>query len=129
MTLLKNILLALTSIILGVILIPSGIFYALIFFIFRLDKEITLKYFERLFLYIAISIDMIGNFACAILFNSFLLKKNESRYRFGKVGETISSALGKNVIEGNLSIVGVVLNGLLNLFEKDHSIKSIVDNK
>lgn len=83
------------------------------------------KYLTRLFFYMAVSIDKVGNYACAVLFNLTLIIKNEKAYRFGKEGQTISSALGHNVLSNNLSKLGILLNRLLNLFEKDHAIKAV----
>lgn len=73
----------------------------------------------------ALCIDMIGNYSCAILFNLTLIKKNERAYRFGKERETISYALGKNVMANNLTWLGRMLNKILDFFEKDHSILTV----
>lgn len=125
MELLKNILLALVATVLATILIPIGLVSAIIFLIVKQRANLTEKYFNRVFLYLAISIDIWGNFVMAPLFNVVLIKKNSSCYRFGKEGETISSSLGKNVVANNLTIIGKGLNKILDIFEKDHSIKSI----
>lgn len=126
MKLLNNIILAIVALVLGIILMPTGIFYAVMFLIFRIDKELTIKYFERLFMGIALSIDELGNFTCAVLFNHILLKDNYCEYRFGKRDSTISSSLGVNLLNNNLNTIGLLLAKLLDLFEKDHCIKSIV---
>lgn len=128
MELLKNILLALVAVGLAVVLIPIGLITAIVFLITRLDSNLTFKYFNRVFLYLALSIDIWSNFVMAPLFNMILLKRNSCYYRFGKEHETISSALGKNVLGNNLTIIGKGLNKLLDLFEKDHSIKAVTNN-
>ena len=125
MELLKNISLALVATVLATILIPIGLVSAIIFLIIKQRSSLTEKYFNRVFLYLAISIDIWGNFVMAPLFNTILIKRNSSCYRFGKEGETISSSLGKNVVANNLTIIGKGLNKILDIFEKDHSIKSI----
>jgi hypothetical protein len=57
------------------------------------------------------------------LFNDILIKKGG--HKFGNPDETISSVLGKNFLKGKLSLMGKGLNWILNLIEKDHSIKAI----
>lgn len=106
-------------------LIPAGVIFALIYFIIKGNWSDLNKYFSRVFKYGAKIIDIFGNYACAVLFNVCLLKKNESIYRFGKEHETISSALGKNLKLDNLNKLGLILNVILNTIDKDHSIKSI----
>jgi len=59
------------------------------------------------------------------ILNNLLIRENGTR--FGK-DETISSVIGKNVLTNTLSPVGNLLNLLLNIYEKDHSIKSIKRN-
>lgn len=125
MKLIQNLLLALVALMLSFLLIPLGIIFAIIFCVFKLDDEIALKYFERLFLYIALSIDKVGNFACAILFNTCLIKNSDRKYRFGKENQTISFVMGKNLEADNLTFVGKILNDILNLFEKDHVVKTV----
>lgn len=125
MKLLNSFILAVVALILAIILIPIGLIVATIFLIFKLDSTLTVKYFSRVFINLALAIDVWANFVMAPMFNMLLLKRNKSCYRFGKVGETISSSLGKNVLANNLSFLGRALNKLLDFFEKDHSIKSI----
>lgn len=127
MKIIKDFFLFILAVSLATVLIPIGVLFAIFYFIFQWDKENAIKYFNRFFKYAAISIDQIGNFACAVLFNILLIKSNERMYRFGKENETISSALGKNVKADNLTILGILLNMVLNLFERNHSLKSIQD--
>lgn len=121
----KSIILAILASCLSAIIMPTGIVVAFWFMIVRFDKNISIKYLDRLFFNIAISLDILGNFVCAILFNLTLIKNNQSAYRFGKEGETISSSLGKNLLAGNLTLIGRALNSVLNLLDRNHSIKSI----
>lgn len=76
-------------------------------------------YFKSL----AVDIDIMGNRAFRTLWNKTLVKGNY--YRFGKVGETISSALGKNQIRGTLSTTGRFLAWLLDRMDKNHCRNSI----
>lgn len=71
----------------------------------------------------AISIDKLGGSVGSYFFNVLLIKPNS--YLFGNDKETISSVLGKNEKTNNLTLVGKILNLLLNALEKEHSKKSI----
>jgi len=75
----------------------------------------------------ALDIDIMSNRAFRALWNATLVQKNKDYYQFGKIGETISSALGKNERLGTLSKTGKTLDWILNLIEKDHCKKSIND--
>ena len=73
---------------------------------------------------LALWLDQIGNAVCRDLFNRLLIEKDW--YKFGKVQETISSVLGKNQMLDTLSLWGRILVSILELFEGDHCLKSIV---
>lgn len=73
----------------------------------------------------AINIDKFGNQEFKTLFNLIFIKKEG--YKFGNPNETISSTLGKNEKDNTLSSVGKGLVWLLNLIDKDHCKKSIVE--
>lgn len=73
---------------------------------------------------LALGLDQIGNAVCRDLFNRLLIE--EDSYKFGKVQETISSVLGKNQLLDKLSLTGRALVVLLELFEEEHCIKSII---
>jgi len=72
---------------------------------------------------LAIAIDQYGNGLCSYLFNQILIKKGG--HQFGNIDETISSVLGKNKLFDTLTWLGKFVDKILDLFEKDHSIKSI----
>lgn len=55
--------------------------------------------------------------------NVFLIKENG--YQFGRLKETISSALGKNERDGTLTKLGKKIVWLLDVIEKDHCKNSI----
>lgn len=76
---------------------------------------------------VAVSIDQLGNVVCKDLFDVTLIKKQG--YRFGNPDETISGVLGKNQKLNTLTFTGKVLNSILSLIEKDHSIKSIEEDE
>lgn len=72
----------------------------------------------------ALGLDQIGNAVCRDMFNRLLIEQDG--YKFGKVQETISSVLGKNQMLDTLSLWGRILVSILELFEGDHCLKSIV---
>lgn len=74
---------------------------------------------------LALDIDIMGNRAFRTLWNNTLVKQNKNYYRFGKIGETISSALGKNQIRGTLSTTGRFLAWTLDRMDKNHCRNSI----
>lgn len=129
MQLLKNFSLLIAAVVLAPVLIPIGVITAFVFSAWRLDYGMFYKYLTRLFFYTAFCLDKIGNYACAVLFNLTLIKSSEKSYRFGKVGETISYSIGKNLIADNLTIAGKCLNSILDFFEKDHSILTVKKGK
>ena len=73
---------------------------------------------------LALGLDQIGNAVCRDMFNRLLIEQDG--YKFGKVQETISSVLGKNQLLDKLSLTGQALVVLLELFEEDHCLKSII---
>lgn len=72
---------------------------------------------------LAIAKDQYGNALGKYLFNQLLIKKEG--YKFGNIDETISSVIGKNKLKSTLTMVGKIIDKILNSIEKDHSIKSI----
>lgn len=70
---------------------------------------------QRFFFQGAIDIDKFGNHNFRVLFNVILKKKGG--YGFGRINETISSALGKNQRDGTLSWVGIVVMYILWAFD------------
>ena len=71
----------------------------------------------------ALSIDIWANREFRTLWNSKL--KIETGYEFGVIGETISSALGKNQRDGTLTITGKTLVAILDFLDENHCEKSI----
>ena len=71
----------------------------------------------------ALSIDIWGNREFRTLWNSRLII--EGGYQFGREGETISSALGKNMLMGTLTKEGNKLANILDKIDTKHCIKSM----
>lgn len=120
-----GILLYILSIILSLILLPVGIIFGLIQAIYKKKFFKTgLPNIDKKCLRLATGVDIFGNVACVELFNAVLITK-QSKYKFGKHGETISEVIGYNLVCGTLTKTGRILNSVLNFFEKDHALKSI----
>ena len=130
--LIKSLVLFWVAGILSVILLPLGIIWTVGEILVRIftseQKKSALAksiWFLTATLHsLALWLDQIGNAVCRDLFNRLLIEKDW--YKFGKVQETISSVLGKNQMLDTLSLWGRILVSILELFEGDHCLKSIV---
>jgi len=69
---------------------------------------------------------MLTNFNYASILNNVLISKDG--YKFGNSLETVSSVLGKNQLNNTLSPFGMMLISLMDIFDKDHAIKSVKFN-
>jgi hypothetical protein len=106
----QKLLLFYIAIILCVVIFPLGV---LVRMFYRNVGEYLLR--------ILISIDQMGNVVCDKLFDLTLVKG----HYFGNEDETISSAIGRAKLNNDLTFTGKILDSILNLFENNHSIKSI----
>ena len=117
---------------LSVVLLPLGIIWTVGEIIVRIFSSSQKKsaftksiWFLTATLHsLALWLDQIGNAVCRDMFNRLLIEQDG--YKFGKVQETISSVLGKNQLLDKLSLTGRALVVLLELFEEDHCLKSII---
>ena len=119
-----NLILVAIAIALSFILFPVGLTVGVIKSFLNRKWYKGIFYLSQNFRAIAVSIDQLGNVVCSDLFNMTLITK-DSKYLFGNPDETISSVLGKNKLRNTLSKTGIILTKILNVFEKNHSIKSI----
>ena len=71
----------------------------------------------------ALSIDIWANFEFRTLWNDKL--KIDGGYEFGRIGETISSALGKNQRDKTLTTTGKILVFILDFLDENHCEESI----
>ncbi len=122
MKLLKNILLVLLGILLFVVLAPIGLLTTIILLFIKDARERYSTPASYAYA-IAFCIDLLGNVVCGDLLNITLIKKGG--YKFGRAGETISSALGKNYLFDKLSETGLFINNFLNKIDKDHTVNAI----
>lgn len=68
-------------------------------------------------------LDVFANETYSSLWNGLFL--DNGGYYFGKQGETLSSALGKNWTFGTLTWLGLGCVGFLGVLDRDHCYKSI----
>lgn len=130
--LIKSLVLFLIASVLSVVLLPLGIIWTVGEILVRIFSSAQKKsaftksiWFLTATLHsLALGLDQIGNAVCRDMFNRLLI--DEDWYKFGKVQETISSVLGKNQLLDKLSLTGRALVVLLELFEEDHCLKSII---
>ena len=130
--LIKSLVLFWVAGILSVILLPLGIIWTVGEILVRIFSSSQKKsaftksiWFLTATLHsLALWLDQIGNAVCRDMFNRILIEQDG--YKFGKVQETISSVLGKNQMLDTLSLWGWILVSILELFEEDHCIKSII---
>ena len=114
----KNLLLFIVSILL--ILLFTTVSIIIGTYLFVTGKISSKYYFEN-----AIQVDVLGNVMCQFILNWIFIKPNG--YKFGKRGETISSVLGKNLRNTTLTATGNIMVIILNYFQPNHCILSIID--
>ena len=126
----------------GIILAPISLFlFCLVFIIesiFSMFYQTKGRKWFRLFslkMYIkAKLIDIFGNYLFPE-FWEFIFSKNGDFYRFGRLGETISSVLGKKKLENSLSIGGLIIYYILYGIDipswkyKGHCIRYIMNEE
>lgn len=130
--LIKSIVLFWVAGALSVVLLPLGIFWTIGEIIVRIFSSSQKKSaFEKSIWFLtttlhslALGLDQIGNAVCRDMFNRLLIEQDG--YKFGKVQETISSVLGKNQMLDTLSLWGRILVCILEIFERNHCIKSSI---
>ena len=81
---------------------------------------------SKYFLSTATNLDIFANREFRATWNKWLITSDG--YKFGKLNETISSALGKNQMNGTLTTCGKVLVWILDILEENHCLKSINTN-
>ncbi len=115
---LSSFLLLLIAIMLIVILFPVGLLFTMIAAINTKSSQKAIGYLTNSALSIATAIDLLGNTACADLFNNTL--RTAGGYPFGNYRETISRVLGKNKALGTLSKSGQFIADTLNKIQPNH---------
>lgn len=122
MKLIINILLWAFSIVATIVLFFVGVAHAIIDAIRFGSFNRRINYY---FLSTATAIDIMANTMFSNMLNAWFLRKKG--YHFGKRGETISSALGKNECIDGLTWMGRGLASILNLLDTNHCYNAIDD--
>lgn len=113
-----NFILLPVALLLAAVCFPVGILFTLIQCIRERSADKALRYLSHTSGQLAVSIDLLGNVVCKDLFNALFLRSGG--YGFGVVGETVSSALGKNKALGTLTKTGRLLADILNVLNPNH---------
>lgn len=113
-----NFILLPVALLLAAVCFPVGILFTLIQCIRERSADKALRYLSHTSGQLAVSIDLLGNVVCKDLFNALFIVSGG--YGFGVVGETVSSALGKNKHRGTLTKTGRLLTDLLNILDPNH---------
>jgi len=121
-------ILYIVALILAFILTPIGIIFTFIKSFYKNSFKDAIKNLNSQFRTIAISIDQYGNVVCKDLFNFTLITK-ESKHLFGNEDDTISKVIGYNKLDNTLSKTGIIVENILNLIDKNHSLKAIEYDK
>jgi hypothetical protein len=116
----KYILLFVIAVVLGVIFIPLGLLFSIIF---RLKSILCSRY--NYFKVCAIAIDQAGNVFCADLFNLILVTR-KAKVKFGDPDRTISAVLGYAQYFGAMSRVGKALVNLLDAIDPNHCYNAMI---
>lgn len=119
----KNFLLLVVALALGVVLIPLGVVFTVIQAVRQRSWRKIVGYLDHSAGALALAIDHFGNTLCRDLFNALFLKRGG--YGFGNIRETISSALGKNALGDKLTLAGWALVWLLDWIDPNHVMKAI----
>jgi 8-oxo-dGTP diphosphatase len=114
-----GLLLFLVSKVLIAALYPIGFAYSLITTFVKSGWKAVDRYLFKC----AIASDQHGNVYLAKLFNDTLRK--QGGYAFGHEDKTISHVLGMNKRLGKLTLLGRVIERILDLIDPNHSEKSI----
>ena len=136
MKLFINILLTITAIILFIVMFIVSFFWSIIDLI-RFKKTLFWRGiafgFNYLLYTIALTLDRSGAVIGARLWNAIFLTK-ESDLKFGTTNEkdepySISYVLGANYVDETLTGFGFWFKEFLDLFERNHVLKTIENNK
>ena len=107
------------SVILSIVALIIFAILSLIDLIFLMVKDVKRRKWYQLIddraFEKAFNVDVFGNYQFRELWNYFLIKENG--YSFGVLGETISSALGRNIKLKKLTITGKILVAIIDFID------------
>lgn len=117
-----GIVLFIVSIILLGLLMPWGLIEMILTLFWKRYFWKALGALGDIILLFATLVDVFGNVVLQYPMNRIL--RIDSGYKFGSRFDTISYALGYNLVHGTLSKYGIILCKVLDWFDKDHCIKT-----
>jgi hypothetical protein len=92
---------------LALIVVPIISVFGLLYFVFSFTKQGFLNFvaqLNRMFYFMAHSLDRFANVACQKALHDLMLEKGVEEYHaFGDGDETVSAVLGANLVKGTLS--------------------------
>ena len=123
-TLALNLLLVVIALVLLILLLPFTPVFVGVELQRKQGRTERIKYLAGFARWVAVALDMLGNVLFAPLLNALCIVRGG--YHFGRPGETISSALGKNKQLGTLTTSGLWLATILDKLDPNHVEKSII---
>jgi hypothetical protein len=120
---LGNIGLFILSQLLGIVMIPLGITWAVVKAFWKRRWRTGIEVLGDKFITLAESFDKYGGVVCKEFLNDTMIKK-ESPYKFGDIHETISKDYGLNEREGYLTGFGKFWVKVLNKLDRNHTKKA-----
>lgn len=127
-TLLINCVLVLVAIVIFALLFPFGMLSKIISSIYNITTGNFSKFIGKttnMALSVATSINQFGNTLYLEFFNAVLIK-DKTIYPYGNPDDTISYVTGINKVNHNLSLMGRTLDRILDFFDTNHTIMTIV---
>ncbi len=121
-----GLLLFIISILLTIVTVPLGILYTALKLLFKGKFGVLFRVSNGYFYKFALAIDQMGNVAMQDLFNDIFIKNDG--YKFGDEDETISSVLGKNERNNQLTVLGKGIVKILDVIDPGHALNSIEEN-
>ena len=115
------------GIILNIIASILSFIFQPFFFMYSLSQVKRIEEWDKYNFDVAVSKDQLNNVRGQHFFNDVLFK--EDGYKAGKPDETISSCIGKNKRKNTLTLLGKLVDLILNKIDNNHSIKSIEDDE
>lgn len=111
------------AVLLGVILLPIGLFYSLLYrlvFNTRANNKLSDYLYSC-----SLAIDQLGNVFCSDLFNTLLIH-NSCTIPFGDPDQTISAVLGYAQRDKSLTTLGEIVCNLLDAIDPNHCHKAML---
>lgn len=127
-SLMINMLLVVTAILLFIIVLPFGVLSKIISAVYNIATGNIDRFVGKsanMALSVAVSINQFGNTLYMEFFNAVFIR-DTSIYSYGDPNDTVSYVTGINKINHNLTFVGEILDKILDFFDENHTIMTVV---